>query len=132
LKTKAKTKAKSGSNATTEVPLRPRQAQGVIVAEGWTSAPPELPDETLVKMELSLLDERNNELRFNFGVRVDRSLMRKYERRQRERRERTRLTKRGGLFERGQLGDQKSVSPEEAINLRDASDEGGGELHKLN
>jgi hypothetical protein len=117
---------------TPEVPLRQRQVQGVIVAEGWTSVPPECHDESLVTVELLLRDERRNEFCFEFGVRVDRSVKRKYEARQRERHERMRSTKRGGLYgpARGQLGDQKSVSPEEAINLRDASGEGDRDLHK--
>jgi hypothetical protein len=60
---------------TSEVPLRPRQEKGVIVAEGWTSAPTGLRDETLEKVELSLRDERSNELCFDFQVRVGCSLM---------------------------------------------------------
>jgi len=93
---------------TSKTPLCRRQAEGVIVAEGWTSFPPDLHDETLVTVELLLRDEQHNEICFDFGVRVDRSMKRKHERRQRERRERTRLTKPGGLYG-GQLGDQKSV-----------------------
>jgi hypothetical protein len=63
-----------------------------------------------------------------------RSLQRKYERRQQERRAVLRSNKREGLFARegGQLGDRKSVSPEEAVNPRDASGEHDGELHKPN
>ena len=120
------------ANLTPEVPLRQRQVQGVIVAEGWTSVPPECHDESLVTVELLLRDERRNELCFEFGVRVDRSVKRKYERRQRERHERMRSTKGGGRYgpAGGQFGDQKSVSPEEAINLRDPSGEGDRELHK--
>jgi hypothetical protein len=117
---------------TPEVPLRPSQVQGVIFAEGWTDVPPECHDESLVTVELLLRDERRNEFCFEFGVRMDRSVKREYERRQRERHERTRSTRGGGLYgpAGGQLGDQKSVSQEEAINLRDASGEGDRELHK--
>jgi hypothetical protein len=108
-----------------EVPLRPRQVEGVIVAHGWSSFPSKYHDESLVTVELLLRDERRNELCFDFGVRVDRSVKRKYERRQRERREFARSTKGGGLYERkgGQPGDQKSVSPEEAIKQPHASGE---------
>jgi len=109
---------------TSEVPLRPRRVQGVIIAEGWVDVPPELQDEALVKVELSLLDERCNVLPFDFGVRVDRSLKRKYEGRVQEHRERLRLINRdGGSSERGQRRNQKSASPEEAINLREATSE---------
>ena len=99
------------------VPLRPRQVEGVIVAHGYVSVPPECHDETLVTVKLLLQDERRNELSFGFGVRVDRSVIRKCERRQRERRELARVAKGCGLFEPkgGQLRDHKSVLREEAI-----------------
>lgn len=113
---------------TSEVPLRPRQAEGVIFANGWTSFPPEYHDEMLVKVKLLFGDEKRNEICVEFGVRVDRSLKRKHERRQRERRERTPLTRPGGLFEGGQLEDQEGVSREEAVNPRDASGEQDAEL----
>jgi len=119
---------------TPEVPLRPCQVKGVIVAEGWTSVPPKCHDESLVTVELLLRDEQRNEFQFDFRARVNRSLMRQYERRQLERRERMGSTKGGGLYgpSRAHLGDQKSVSPEEAINLPDASSEGDRELHRPN
>jgi hypothetical protein len=117
---------------TSKTPLSRRQSEGVIVAEGWTSFPPELHDEALVKVELLLRDERHNEMCFDFEVRVDRNLKHKYERRQRERRERMRLTKPGGLCNGGQLGDQKSVPPEEAIKPRHASSNDDAELQKPN
>lgn len=98
------------------VPLRPRKLEGVIIAHGYIRVPPECHDETLVPVQLLLEDERRDELSFEFGVRVDRSVMRKCERRQRERREFARST-RLGLFElkRGQLRDQKSVLRDEAM-----------------
>jgi hypothetical protein len=120
---------------TSEVPLRPRQVQGVIVAEGWTDVPPKCHDESLVTVELLLRDERRNEFCFEFGVRLNRSLMRKYERRQQERYERMQPTKGSGLYgpsAGGQRGNQNTLSPEEAINLRNASGEGDRELHKPN
>ena len=117
---------------TSEVPLRPRQVQGVIVAEGWADVPLELQDEEHVRVELALWDQRRNEFRFHFGVRVNLSLKHKHERLQREHRERLRLTKRTGLFEGGQLGDQESVSLEEAIDLRDTSGKDDRELRKPN
>jgi hypothetical protein len=118
---------------TSEVPLRPRQVKGVIVAEGWADVPLELQDGTPLRVELALRDQRRKELRFDLGVRVNLSLKRKYERRVQEHHERLRLIRReGGLFEGGQLGDQESVSPEEAINLRDASGEDARALHKPN
>lgn len=97
---------------TNGVPLRHCQVEGVIIANGWSAVPPQWHDEALVKVELLFTDERRHEMSFVFGVRVDRSLKRQYERRQRERRERTPLTRpRGGLYDGGQLADPKSVSP---------------------
>ena len=106
-----------------DVPLRPRQVEGVIIAHGYISVPPECHDETLVTVKLFLMDERRNELSFGFGVRVDRSVMRKCERQQRERRAFAQSTKGGELFEpkRGQPGDQKSVSPGETLKQPRAS-----------
>jgi hypothetical protein len=103
-----------------ELPLDVRQVEGVIIAHGYSSFPSQYHDESPVTVELLLRDERRKELRFDFGVRVDRSLKREYERRQRERREFARSTKGGGLFapNRGQPGDQKSVSPEKPSSSR--------------
>jgi hypothetical protein len=120
------------------VPLRPRKLEGVIIAHGYIRVPPECHDETLVPVQLLLEDERRDELSFEFGVLVDRSVMRKCEQRQRERRAFSRPTERTGLFgpNRGQLGDQNSVSPEGAISRRDAGSEHGTtatqELRKRN
>ena len=103
-----------------ELPLDVRQVEGVIIAHGYSSFPSQYHDESPVTVELLLRDERRKELRFDFGVRVDRSLKREYERRQRKRREFARSTKGGGLFarNRGQPGDQKSVSPEKPSSSR--------------
>jgi hypothetical protein len=105
---------------TSGLPLRPRQVEGLIIANGWISALPKCHDETLVPVKLLLRDERSNEVCFEFEVRVDRSLKRRYERRQRERSGRVRLTKRGGLYQSaaGQTGNQKNVSPEERQDSR--------------
>ena len=99
------------------LPLRPRQVEGVIIAHGYASVPRACQDETLVTVQLLLEDERRNELSFEFGVRMDRSVMRKCERQQQERREFARSTEGRGLFQPrgGQLRDQKNVSPEDAI-----------------
>lgn len=86
-----------------------------------------------VTVELLLADERDNEMCFAFRVRVDRSLKRRYEQQQRERQERVRLTKpRGGLYDGGQLGDQKSVSPTGAVQPRHPSGDDDAELKKPN
>jgi hypothetical protein len=115
---------------TSGLPLRPRQVEGVIIANGFISVPPECHDETLVTVELLLRDERRNDFCFDFRVRVDRSVKRMYERRQRERSERARLTKRVGLYEpaAGQTGNQKNVLPEE----QQASREHDAKLPKSN
>jgi hypothetical protein len=96
---------------TSAVPLRPRRAEGVIIAHGYISVPRDCRDGTLVTVKLSLRDERHNELSFDFGVQVDRSVLRKRERRQQKRREFARSARGTGLFEpkRGQPGDEKSV-----------------------
>ena len=83
---------------THHVPLRPRQEEGVIFAHGWSPVPPECHDGTLVTVKLSLFDQRRNELRFDFETRVDRSVKRKHERQQQQRRDVAASTKR--LFER--------------------------------
>lgn len=108
---------------TGDVPLRPGKVEGVIIAYGYIPVPFQCHDETLVTVQLLLEDERRKELCFDFGVRVDRSVMRKCERRQRDRLARS--AKGGGLYEpkRGQPGDQKSVSRERAIKQPHASGE---------
>jgi hypothetical protein len=102
-------------------PLRPRQVEGVIIAHGFPSVPRECHEETLVRVELLLTDERRKELKFDFGVRLDRRLMRNWERRKREQAERAMRTERTGLFEpkRGQPGHQKSVAPEKPSSSSD-------------
>jgi len=102
---------------TGEVPLRTGKVEGVILAYGYIPVPPKCHDETLLTVKLLLVDERRNELSFEFGVRVDRSVIRKCERRQRERRKFAQSVRGRGLFEPkgGQLRDQKSASREEAI-----------------
>jgi hypothetical protein len=94
-----------------DVPLRPRQVEGVIIAHGYVSVPCECHDETVVGMKLLLMDERRNELRFDFRVGVDRSVMRKCERGQRGRREMARSVKGRGLVERKGLRDQQRALP---------------------
>jgi hypothetical protein len=103
-----------------DLPLDVRQVKGVIIAHGQSSIPSKYHDESPVTVELLLRDERREELSFDFGVRVDRSMKREYERRQREQIEHSRWTKRTGLFgpARRQPGDQKSVSPEKPSSGR--------------
>ena len=118
---------------TSGVPLSVRQVRGAIIAEGWASVPPKLHDDAVVSVGLFLY-ARDNEFQFNFRARVNRSLMREYEQRQLERRERMGSTTRSGLFgpAGGQVGNPKSVSPKEAINRREASGEDHRELRKPN
>jgi hypothetical protein len=73
------------------------QREGVIIASGQRSVPSEYHDHAQQMVELSLWDERDNELRFTFRARVDRSVKRKYVRR--ERRDVAASTKRVPLFE---------------------------------
>jgi hypothetical protein len=100
---------------TKKISLRPRQVEGLIIAHGYTSVPRECHEETLVKAELLLTDERRKTLSFDFGVQLNRSVMRKCEKqRQKERRALAQSPEERGLFapQPGQPGDQKSVSPE--------------------
>jgi hypothetical protein len=110
---------------TGEVPLRPGKVEGVIIAYGYIPVPSQCHDETLVTVQLLLEDERRKELSFDFGVRVNRRVMRKWERRQRDQLGLARWNKGVGLYEpkRGQPGDQKSVSRERAIKQPHASGE---------
>lgn len=103
-----------------ELPLDVRQVEGILIAHGQSSIPSKYPDESPVTVELLLRDERREELSFDFRVQVDRSIMHKWERRQRERLEPAGWIKRTGLFgpARRQPGDQKSVSPEKPSNSR--------------
>jgi len=119
---------------TSGVPLSVGQVRGAIIAENWASVPAKLHDYALVSVELFLWGARDNPFQFNFRARVNRSLMREYEQRQLKCRERMRSTERTGIFgpARGQVGIQKSVSPKEAINLRDPSGEDDRELRKPN
>lgn len=101
------------------LPLGLRQVEGVILAKGQSTVPPQFHDETLLKAELILADERRNEISAKFDVRLDRSLIRKHEALLRMRRERLPLNgRRGGLYgpHTGPLGDKKSPAPEKAIN----------------
>jgi hypothetical protein len=119
---------------TSGVPLSVREVRGAIIAEDWASVPAKFHDYALVSVELFLWDARDNEFQFNFRARVNRSLMREYEQRQREGRERMRSTERTGIFgpARPQVGNQKNVSPKKPVNLREASGEDDRELHKPN
>ena len=80
------------------VPLRPRRMEGVILAEGWTNLPAECQDEMPVTIKLSIEDERHHELRFDFEVRVDRSVKRRYEQRRQKYYQSIRLTQPPGQF----------------------------------
>lgn len=117
------------------IPLRHRQVEGVILANGWSVVPPQCHDETPVRVELFLRDERRNEICVDFEVRVDRSLKRKYERKQAILRERMPRNGRGGGMygpRAGQLGDQKNVAPGEAVEFQHASGGDDEELKKPN
>jgi hypothetical protein len=111
-----------------DVPLRPRRVEGVIIAYGYVSVPPQCHDETLVTVQLLLEDEGRNQLSFGFGVRVDRSVMRRCERQQRQRREFARSVKGGDLFEPkgGRLRDPESVSREKQPQAGGEHDATGG------
>jgi hypothetical protein len=109
-----------------EVPLRPRQTEGVIIAGGHVDVPADCSDEAAVRVELLLRDERRNELCFDFHVEVDRKFMREYERgRQQRLLELARSTGGGGLLvpASGPPGNQKRVPRESIIKQSQASAE---------
>jgi hypothetical protein len=110
---------------TGESALRRGQREGVIIARGQRSVPSKYHDHTVLTVELSLRDDRNDELRFTFRGRVDRSLRRKYERQQQERLKGARLTGRVPIFKREneQAGDEMGFSPEEAAKPMHANNE---------
>ncbi len=81
-----------------EVPLRPRRVEGVILAEGWTSFSAEYQHDMPVPVQLLIRDEKHLQLTFDFEVRVDRSVKRRYEQRQQKYYQSIRLTQPPGQF----------------------------------
>ena len=102
------------------LPLHRCQFEGVIIAIGWSSVPATYRDETLVSMELSLWDEQGHEIYCEFTGRVDRSIMRKYERQQQKRRALAPLPKRTGLYGplEASVGNQRGTSQKLAIDTK--------------
>ena len=98
-----------------ELPLRTCQREGVIIAHGEGCVPPTCLEGSHVMLQLLLRDERRNEFLFGFEVRVDRSILRKYEQQQQKRRQSSGLST-SGLYEREerQPADQPTVSREVA------------------
>jgi hypothetical protein len=83
---------------TSNVPLSAQRREGVIIALGDSRVPAKCHDETRVKVELLLRDERRNEFCFDLEARLDCSVMFALERRYRKQRERAGLMVRMGLF----------------------------------
>ena len=81
-----------------EVPLRPRRIDGIILAEGWTSFSAEYQHDMPVAVQLLVQDEKHHQLTFDFEVRVDRSVKRRYEQRQQKYYQSFRLTQPPGQF----------------------------------
>ena len=67
---------------TSGLPLSPRQARGVLIANGWSKIPPQYHDNVQLKVQLLLMDEKRNEICSEFVVLLDRTLKRIYERKQ--------------------------------------------------
>jgi hypothetical protein len=59
-----------------EVPLRTCQRSGLIVGTGWAPVPAAYPADREVQIELSLYDQRDNVMRFEFKARLDRRIAR--------------------------------------------------------
>jgi len=100
--------------------LHPRKEHGIIVANGWSTIPPQFHDDTSLKAQLRLMDERRNEICAEFVVRLDRSLKRMYEKRHAERRERMRSTVGERLYasEAERRRDQENVAQRESFKPR--------------
>jgi hypothetical protein len=81
-----------------EVPLRPRRVEGLILAEGWTSFRAEYQHDMPVALQLLLQDEKHHQLNFDFEVRVDRTVKRRCEERQQKYYQSIRLTQPPGQF----------------------------------
>ena len=81
------------------VPLRPCQIQGVIIGTGHSPIPTTFHDETIVTLDLELLDECDNVFSYRFSARVDRSVMRARKRR-REFYAPVKSTKSSGLYDK--------------------------------
>jgi hypothetical protein len=81
-----------------EVPLRPRRAEGVILAEGSTFFPAEYQHDMPVRVQLLIQDGKQHQLTFDFEVRVDRSVKHRYEQRQQKYYQSFRLTQPPGQF----------------------------------
>jgi hypothetical protein len=82
-----------------DVPLRPRQPEGFLIVHGYGVIPPSYHDDASVVVKLSLEDEQYVQHRFDFNVRVDRSMKRRYEQRAQKRIDGTALSRRGGLYD---------------------------------
>ena len=63
-----------------ERPLYCSQRKGLVIARGQSSIPRECAEGSWLKLELSLRDHKDNELRCEFRGRVDHKLKRSYER----------------------------------------------------
>ena len=57
------------------VPLRPCQAEGVIIGIGYSPLPSNLHDDQLVTVKLEVVDQSNGVFSFDFRARVDRGIM---------------------------------------------------------
>jgi hypothetical protein len=98
-----------------EVQFRPRRTEGVILAEGWTSFPAEYQHDMPVPVQLLTQDEKHHQLTFDFEVRVDRSVKRRYEQRQQEYYQSIRLTQPPGQF----------IPPQPPLGLEERSSDNG-------
>lgn len=62
-----------------QLPLRPCQLEGLIIAIGWSHVPAVYQDEKRVSFKVCLTDRQEAEVRCNFIARVDRRLKLRYE-----------------------------------------------------
>ena len=100
-------------------PLRRCQHVGVIIATGWSPVPASFRDEDPVSLQLWLKDELGNETVWELTGRVDRSFIRKYERKQQERRLVTPMPMRGDLYgTRVRPSDPISISPKAQVSTK--------------
>ena len=98
------------------------QIEGMIIASGSNPVPAPYRNEAKVSLELRLRDEQGNETNHKFTGRVDRSIKRKHQRQQQDRRIAAPQLMREGLYEpaKTSIGDHGKTSFGDAITEADS------------
>jgi hypothetical protein len=98
------------------------QIEGLIIGSGSNPVPAPYHTEAKVSVALWLRDEQGNEINYNFTGRVDRSIKRKHQRQQQDRRIAAPQLMREGLYEpaKTSVGDHGKTSFGDAITEADS------------